>query len=48
MKTSTYSSTLNNNPISMKLAHVVELLDVSRWKPYLWHFRFRFRLGDRK
>ena len=46
--TSTYSSTLNNNPILMKLAHTVELVDISRRKPYLRHFYFRFRLRDRK
>ena len=47
-ETSTYSSTLNNNPILMKLTHTVELVYLSRQKPYLRHFYFRFRLRDRK
>jgi len=32
----------------MKLTHTVELVDLSRQKPYLRHFYFRFRLRDRK
>jgi len=32
----------------MKLAHIVELLDISRGKPFLWHFCFRFWLRNRK